>query len=205
MADKTLSLVHAGLAGPSAACLAAWLRANTTCLALDLSINRLGPDGVDLIADALHENRTCSSLSIAGNACVAWGGEPPETRPEPPHRLVSLLRCNSCLTSLDLRSNGLWDAGCKAIADALTASARTRSCALLSLDLGDNRAATCAARALSRLLRHPHSRLRSLGLGWSLLRGDAADLLADLDQARAACTHCIPDPRISFHMRCTAL
>jgi hypothetical protein len=95
--------------------LAALLRANPAIKALLLSVNHLGDPGILALADALRENSTLEELGLASNGITAEGGaalfQAAQTHPTLTHLDFS---CSPSTRVLAAHANALGDTGAKA-------------------------------------------------------------------------------------------
>ncbi|KAI8930191.1 hypothetical protein BC831DRAFT_547078 [Entophlyctis helioformis] len=127
----------------------------------------LGDDGCILIANALKTNATVTHLDLRGNSIRADGAM----------ALGQMLKVNSTLKSLNLEWNciGIWEAGIRAIADALSINQT-----LEELDVRNNKIGPQAIQNVALCLKH-NTKLRKLDLRWNnagIIGGRAiADLL----------------------------
>ncbi|KAJ8326783.1 hypothetical protein QVD99_005432 [Batrachochytrium dendrobatidis] len=113
----------------------------------------LGDDGCILVASALKSNTTVTYLDLRGNSIRADGAI----------ALGQMLKVNSTLKSLNLEWNcvGIWEAGVKSIADALTLNQ-----SLEELDLRNNKIGPQASQHVALSLKH-NTRLRRLDYRWN--------------------------------------
>ncbi|WP_031015409.1 hypothetical protein [Streptomyces sp. NRRL F-5727] len=106
---------------------------------LYLGCNRIGPDGVTALADALAEDTTVRALWLKRNPVTATGAR----------TLAGLLRRNSTLRTLDLVNSGIGPEGVRLLLDALL----DRAAPLERLFLGGNGLTAADAPLLAALLR----------------------------------------------------
>ncbi|XP_072893338.1 NACHT, LRR and PYD domains-containing protein 3-like [Hemitrygon akajei] len=107
---QTLRLIDVGLTDSGAEDLVSALSTNTSLTELDLSVNKLGDSGVELVSAALR-NPECKiqRLGLVDVGLTDSGAED----------LVSILSTNPSLTVLDLSYNKLGDSGVKLVSAAL--------------------------------------------------------------------------------------
>lgn len=149
--------------------LAVVLRTNTTLQSLDLSGNALHEKAIKLISQAVRRNASLTSLSGVGKSSLYFKALRGTARTldlkgagvggEDLSILCDLLSANTVLTSLDLSTNALGDAGGVAIAGALA-----RNDSMTSLDLSATGLGPPAGKALVEMLQKGQTGLTSLGL-----------------------------------------
>ncbi|GAA3091350.1 hypothetical protein GCM10017562_73130 [Streptomyces roseofulvus] len=129
---------------------------------LYLGCNRIGPDGVTALADALAEDTTVRALWLKRNPVTATGAR----------ALAGLLRRNSTLRTLDLVNSGIGPEGVRRLLDALL----DRAAPLERLFLGGNGLTAADAPLLAALLRD--AGVRELYLPANHLGDDGTAVLA---------------------------
>ncbi|RUS91250.1 hypothetical protein EGW08_000962 [Elysia chlorotica] len=153
------------LTGQDVAVLAAALRENSTVHSLDLRLNALDDAGGEALAGLLQNTRTLRELNLSScglspdslrTLAVAVGANRSlfdldlsflEVGDESAPYMRDMLRSNSGLRKLRLRSNNLTWSGCYVIAEGLT-----RSTSLQVLDLGRNLLGDAGMQALAKFL-----------------------------------------------------
>ncbi|KAI9092451.1 hypothetical protein DFS34DRAFT_294806 [Phlyctochytrium arcticum] len=117
---------------------------------LNLADTFLGDDGCILIAGALKTNQTLQRLDLRGNSIRTDGAI----------ALGQMLKINTSLKSLILEWNciGIWEAGVRALADALSVNQT-----LEELDLRNNKIGPSGCQSLALCLRNNTS-LRKIGI-----------------------------------------
>ncbi len=131
--------------------------------ALDFSYQALQSEGIQLVSNALRQNTTIKSLSLANNYL----------KPEDATPITNALQTNTTLQELSLYGNALGDSGIQTITDALITSQT-----LLSLNLSCIKFKTAGCEAIAHALKHNRT-LLSLGLSQNELK--APDLAVIFD------------------------
>ncbi|TPX69775.1 hypothetical protein SpCBS45565_g02220 [Spizellomyces sp. 'palustris'] len=146
--------------------LAAALANDVRFTKLNLADTFLGDDGCILIAGALKTNCTIRYLDLRGNSIRADGAT----------ALAQMLKVNSAVKCLVLEWNciGIWEAGVRALADALSINHT-----LEELDLRNNKIGPNGCQSLALCLRN-NTTLRCLDLRWNNIGLLGSKALVDL-------------------------
>ena len=125
-----LSLRRNAIGDDGARALGDALKINVALLTLDLAGNRIAESGVRSLCEALREQERLTELDIAGNSFSGTADG------EASSSLVSLLRDNTTLTSLNLAENAIKPSACLQIAAALEANTSIGAVYLSAASLG---------------------------------------------------------------------
>jgi hypothetical protein len=170
----TMELGDVGWGSAEIALLCECLPSMTSLTSLDLSHNRLGRAGADLLCAALVPPKPPSALVRLDMSSTGLG-------PSGAVALaVGLAACRS-LSWLDLSRNELKDEGIEALAAAL-GSEGGGGCALSTLALNTNEVRAGGAAALARLCAT--TSIATLELGDNLLKDEGARAIADVLSGR---------------------
>ncbi|XP_043088872.1 NACHT, LRR and PYD domains-containing protein 12-like [Puntigrus tetrazona] len=167
--SKSVQLMDCGVTDKSCAALASALRLNSSHMRhMNLSLNKLGASGVNLLSNGLKdphcklEKLRLGKCGVTDEGCAA---------------LASALRLNpSYLKELDLSLNKLGDSGVNLFSDAL----KDPRCRLETLRLSDCDVTDEGCAALSSALRSNPSHLRELDLSLNKLGPSGLSMLSDL-------------------------
>ena len=96
-----------------------------TILSLDVSWNKLGPEGCELVARAFRRNKVLQSLNLAGNDIGRSGCE----------ELAIAMKNNDSLTCLNISFNGIGHLGIIALADVIKKGKRSVGCFVFHVGL----------------------------------------------------------------------
>jgi hypothetical protein len=102
---------------------------------LDLSENKIGPEGASALGEALKVNAVLTSVDLRANSIGDDGAM----------AIAEVLKVNAVMTELELGGNEIGDKGAKAIAEALKVNAVLKNCNLLKNSL-DVESATMLAK-----------------------------------------------------------
>jgi hypothetical protein len=140
-AVRTLDLSRNKIGPEGASALGEALKFNAVVTKLWLTNNNIGPEGATAIAEALKVNAVVTTLYLYGNSIGDEGAI----------AIAEALKVNAVLTSVDLRSNSIGGDGAKAIAEALKVNAVLTKLNLKFNDMGDagNKALRDAVRGRS--------------------------------------------------------
>ncbi len=144
----TLDLSMNKIGDQEAEALAEALKSNTSLQSLNLSNNWIGDQGAAALAEALKSNTSLQSLNLGGKWIGDKGAE----------ALAEALKSNTSLQSLNLYNNQIGAKGAAAFAEALKSNT-----SLQSLDLSYNQIGDQGAAALAEALKSNTS-LESLDL-----------------------------------------
>ena len=146
------------------------LKSDSTVVSLDLSCNNIRASGGAPLAAALESNTTLTALDLHSNALLSGA-----------RAFGLMLKRNSTLCRLNLRTNGIGAPGAAAVAEAL----QLESCSLTSLNLRDNAVMAVGAAALAAALK-TNTSLLELDLSENLVKeGGAAAIGEALASANA--------------------
>ncbi|XP_048051933.1 NACHT, LRR and PYD domains-containing protein 12-like isoform X5 [Megalobrama amblycephala] len=163
---EKLKLIQCNITDKGCAALASALRSNSHLRELDLTVNKIGDEGLMLLSDGLMdpncklEKLMLSQCNITAEGCAA---------------LVSALRSNSHLRELDLSMNKIGDEGLMLLSDGL----KDLHCKLEKLELGCCEITAEGCAALASALRS-NSHLRELYLTGNSLREASVESLSAL-------------------------
>ncbi|XP_058610626.1 NACHT, LRR and PYD domains-containing protein 12-like [Onychostoma macrolepis] len=166
--SKSVQLMDCGVTDEGCAALASALRSNPSHMRnMNLSLNKLGASGVNLLSDGLKiphcklEKLRLGKCGVTDEGCAA---------------LASALRSNpSHLRELDLSLNKLGDSGLNLFSDGL----KDPHCRLETLRLNDCGVTDEGCAALSSALRSNPSHLRELNLSLNKFGASGLNLLSD--------------------------
>jgi len=130
---------------------------------LDLSRNKIGPEGASALGEALKVNAVVTELELSGNEIGEEGAK----------AIAEALKVNAVLTSVDLQSNSIRDDGAKAIAEAMKVNA-----VLTTLRLDGNEIGSEGAIAIAEALK-VNAVVTTLDLRWSKIGVDGAKAIAE--------------------------
>jgi hypothetical protein len=160
VALRTLDLSENKIGPEGASALGEALKVNRVVTSVHLGYNSIGDDGAKAIAEALKVNRVVTSVDLGYNSIGDDGAK----------AIAEALKVNAVLTSLDLAgsmfSSGIGDEGAKAIAEALKVNAVLTTLVLYHNNIGDE-----GAKAIAEALK-VNAVLTKLWLGSNNL-GDA--------------------------------
>jgi Ran GTPase-activating protein (RanGAP) involved in mRNA processing and transport len=139
---------------------------------LDLSINKIGPEGASALGEALKVNAVLTTLRLDVNKIGAEGAI----------AIAEALKVNAVLTSLDLVGNNIGGDGAKAIAKALKVNA-----VMTTLDLGGNNIGVEGAKAIAKALK-VNAVLTTLFLGGNNIKDRGAIAIAESLKVTAVLT-----------------
>ncbi|CAF3953112.1 unnamed protein product [Adineta steineri] len=150
----TLNLMMKNLNANEAKLLMELLKNNKTVTSLDLSLNWIGNEGVQSVADALNNNTTLTEIKLG---CVLNNNKTLNTLklcgcgfgPEGVKHIADALRNNTTLTTLDLGLCKLENEGVQYLSDALQ-----NNTTLTSLYLKENEIKAEGIKILADALRH---------------------------------------------------
>ena len=169
---ESVEVLFSGIDDEGAKLLADALQQNRTLTSLNLAGNQIGDEGAKALAEALTQNRTLTSLSLGANNIGAEGVK----------ALADALKQNRTLTNLDLGANNIGAEGAKEMAGALQQN-RT----LTSLDLGNNEIGDEGAKVLADALKQNRT-LTNLNLDYNSIGAEGAKALADALQQNRTLT-----------------
>lgn len=141
--DKSKGLVlldiasNAGIAAEGGRLLARCLGHCKRIKSVDLSMCRLGPEGMKALCDSLQRNMSITQLSLNNNDCKDAGAV----------AVGSLLTHNNTLTHIDLQANKISSAGIRALCEGLKEN-RSVVCIALQWNEIDNVGAVHVVEAL---------------------------------------------------------
>ncbi len=173
---SVLDLTDCGLRPQDAQALAACFPANTICTSVLLDNNRLGDAGFSAILHALAENPRITALSSAYNGITGRCAEALKLFGE---------KNNKC-KALCLRGNRLGDSGIKSLADAIASNNSCAcksfsrlnfrnsfpSCAIVELDVADNKFSTRGGQAIGQLIKDNRS-ITDMDVSYNCMRPPA--------------------------------
>jgi hypothetical protein len=110
---RTLDLSHNKIGPEGASALGEALKVNAVLTCLRLEYNKIGVDGAIAIAEALKVNAVVTILYLGGNSIRVEGAI----------AIAEALKVNAVLTKLNLSGNSIGDEGARAIAEALKVNA----------------------------------------------------------------------------------
>uniref|UniRef100_A0A8C1QRK6 NACHT domain-containing protein n=1 Tax=Cyprinus carpio TaxID=7962 RepID=A0A8C1QRK6_CYPCA len=166
--SRSVQLINCGVTDEGCAALASALGSHPSCLRnMNLSLNKLGASGLNLLSDGLKDPHCKLEIlwlrdcGVTDEGCAA---------------LASALRSNpSHLRELSLTENKIKDSGLKLLSDLL----KDPRCNLEILGLRDCGVTDGGCAALALALRSNHSHLRELDLSLNELGASGFHLLSD--------------------------
>ena len=139
---------------------------------LDITDNKIGPDGATALAMALAANEHLTELTLTGNSIGPEGGA----------AVADALRTNSCITKLSLCRCSLGAHGATALATDLSHDPHLKRINISSNGIGDNGAVQLAHGL------HNNNNLIALDLRWNNISRTGAIALKELLQSNATVT-----------------
>jgi len=131
---RTLDLSENKIGPEGASALGEVLKVNAVMTELELGGNEIGDEGAKAIAEALKVNAVMTELQLGGNKIGDEGAK----------AIAEALKVNAVLTSVDLQYNSIGHDGAKAIAEALKVNAVVTTLVLRGNNIGDEGAIAIA-------------------------------------------------------------
>jgi len=170
---RVLDLSSNKLGPEGCAAIAVALRVNSSLISLDLFANQIGIEGGVAIAEALKVNDSLTIINLDSNGIG----------PEACMAIAEALKINNTLASLNLEGNSIGKESCVAIAEALKDNNSLTECNLKETKLGEGDEGWSAI--FDKLRRNKNSKVAFLkGYSQRLPSGDNTIAIWDLDRQR---------------------
>jgi len=171
-AVRTLDLSDNKIGPEGASALGEALKVNAVMTTLVLNFNRIGDEGAIAIAEALKVNAVVTALSLSDNRIGDEGAI----------AIAEALKVNAVVTTLILWQNSIGDEGAKAIAEALKVNAVVTTLGLYNNNIGPE-----GAIAIAEALK-VNAVVTALGLGGNNIGDEGAIAIAEALKVTAVLT-----------------